>query len=656
MSASLSPFSRWALDDGRTADEKYLIFLVCEACRLLEHLREPLEVQRRTVYRHALSYEYQQKLYLNPLLMPEFTEVDTERAAAMAPYLKKFEPLLGHENRRIGDAGKVLSFFPALETLALGSTRLKDLSFLRSLPNLRTLLIGSGEMEDIEPMSHCPQIEALTLFFSGSGIPNFAPPLYWLNGRPLGALQQLKKLTIHPNPAILSGLSFPELHTAEFAGGNVMQPDCAFLPEMPKLRVLTLTGVQSLRGISRFSELRHLKIDGALRDWGDIGELRHLDCLEVETLDGWPRDVTPLTALPNLLYARFAGEIPRNYWPLSQCPRLCELSVAAPSVQMEAAAINAALPGWDGVFGTAEPRALPPLRFVCVDAGGDQSVLPKGPDAPCAESVAHPLRFCLEVIWMNQRAWDAVVKVTGQEESVGRHHSPSRAVCWERNVTISLETIEAVQKFPEILDALRGVMAGSPHPWVFRVTIMLRLTKLQMTPQQIKWLKQIEENPSRWDDDLDLERWKQKQKHVMETQFKLRQTEEEGEEPDPEDFAPPPLIRPDDYGRRALTPSGKGTGGEEEENPDFELKPFDQQEQNDDGDDDDDSSVKTAPPPDPPPSFLDDPYEHPLADSYRIFAQLTFDTFYCHGNNNATAIQLMRREPDEYFPKLTSNG
>ena len=87
---------------------------------------------------------------------------------------------------------------------------------------------------------------------------------------------------------------------------------------------------------------------------------------------------------------------------------------------------------------------------------------------------------------------------------------------------------------------------------------------------------------------------------------------------------------------------------DEEDDPDFQLKPFDEQEQNDPNDSDDgDRDVKTAPPPDPPPSFFDDPYAHPLSDSYMFFAILTMDSFYHHGNNLATVMQLMRREPDE---------
>jgi len=60
--------------------------------------------------------------------------------------------------------------------------------------------------------------------------------------------------------------------------------------------------------------------------------------------------------------------------------------------------------------------------------------------------------------------------------------------------------------------------------------------------------------------------------------------------------------------------------------------------------------VKTALSPDPPQDFLDDPYAHPLADSYRFFANLTLESFFAHGNNLATVMQVLKREPDEYYP------
>ena len=60
--------------------------------------------------------------------------------------------------------------------------------------------------------------------------------------------------------------------------------------------------------------------------------------------------------------------------------------------------------------------------------------------------------------------------------------------------------------------------------------------------------------------------------------------------------------------------------------------------------------------PEPPPDFLDDPYAHPLANSYAFIATLTLDTFYHHGHNLATVMQLMRREPDVFHPAPKQEG
>ena len=81
---------------------------------------------------------------------------------------------------------------------------------------------------------------------------------------------------------------------------------------------------------------------------------------------------------------------------------------------------------------------------------------------------------------------------------------------------------------------------------------------------------------------------------------------------------------------------------------DFTLKPFDEQEQND-GDDIDDGGTSVDTDDDPPDWFLEDPEGHPLADSYRIFATLTFDAFYVWPNLAGTAESLMGRKVDAYI-------
>lgn len=660
MSSQLSPFSQWALDDARTPDERYLIYLVCEACRLVQHQRKPYEQQCKEFFQHPPWHQWEE-FFLNPLLMPSFREQETELAAAMSPWLKKFIVGPEYRRRRIGDAGGVFRFFPALEILELGSTALKDLSFLTALPNLRKFQILSPYLEDLEPLSECEALRDLTLHLSAYGCPIFEPPLHWVDARPLGKLQQLEVLNLLPNAAILQGLSFPSLHSAVLDCAACVQWNCEFLPDMPALHLLTLTGVQSLQGISRFSQLRHLQVSGPLREFGDLASLAHLDCFSLETTTSWPQDVTPVSALPSLLWVRFLGAMPRNYWPLTQAPKLCELAVeGAPVVQLDVQAINAALRSWDEIFLAAEPQPLPPLRFLAAEPGLDlRGFLPPYPEEPIPVCRLHPKRFQLEIRWMHQRINEAVKRRLGDRAIDYAPHSYEHT--WDYVSGVEIQTLEAVNRLPELIQILRETIACSPHPWKISIVSHLRLTEMEMSEQQKRWLQQIDQPHYDRMDAEEHERWKLRQAHLIETEFRLRSSQEDGEAPDPADFIPPEeltnsIYREPAYARTTGTDDDTNTEDDDaeddtpEDNPDFALKPFDEQEQNPpgDNDNDDDNSVATAPPLDPPPGFLDDPYAHPLADSYAFIATLTLDTFYQYGSNLATVMQLLGREPDVF--------
>ncbi len=659
MSATLSDFSKWALDGARTAEERYLIFLICDECKPLEwHRLLPEERKNRTLQR--ADYRLHQMLQLNPLLMPEWGVEDTERAAAMAPFFIRFAPSMTGNHRRIGDAGAAFRFFPALEEIGLGECELRDISFVEALPALRKLHLSSAVLVDLGPLAKCAALRDLSLGFCSSKYPCLTPPLYWVDGRPLGKLKQLETLRIYPNAAILSGLKFPALQSADLSGENCVQVDCAYLPDMPELRLLKLEGPQSLRGIGRFPKLKHLRIAGPVRDFGDIAELKHLSCLDVQTQNGWPTDVTPLTNLPELLWVNFAGEIPRNYWPLTNAPRLCEVELQCPSlrelsVRLDVQAINAVLRPWDEEFHLPELRPRQRLRFIAVGCGGDMSVLPRNTEAQKPDYLAHPKLFHLELKWMYHRAQEVLARFDAMVEP--RHSGPCENT-QARSLSLEIQTFAAAHRFPEILEALREMMAASPHDWSFHIWMNLRITKLELTPQQKKWLEKIEsDNESDWDDDSH-EYWKKTQEHLIETQFRLRTSKEEGETPNPEDFEPPDEILPKiyDWEKPVLVGPQSEVADENDDTDavDFELKPFDEQEQDggedDDDDDDEGKNVKIAPPPEPPEDFLEDPYAHPLADSYLFFATLTFDTLYHHGSNLATVEQLMGRPADEYYP------
>ncbi len=637
MSTSLSEFSRWALEPARTADERYTIWLICESARFLDFCFRAKE-NPRTPFRTPPA-EYYKELFLNPALVPPFGESDTELAARMIPHTKKFphHSPCGHDTRPVRDLG-ALRFLTALEELSIGVSEVSDISALRHLTELRSLMLHSGELTDLSPLAACTKLRALSLGLSGATYPSFAPPLFWWDASPLAGLQELESLQIHPNAAVLAGLRFPKLITATLSCGSTVQRDCTFLPDMPALRQLKLDGVQTLTGISRFSELRSLEIGGPLRGWGDVAALPNLKCLEVGTICGWPRDVAPLAAARELRWLRFTGEMPRNYWPLTGAPKLCELEVnSCKSVELDVQAINAALTSWDVVFGCTPPRLIPPLLFVSAHPR-DVPRMPETPHEDCKDS---PVVFQRELSWMFRKTAKAVDDLMGEDNASCRLSYPGSFTV-QRVISTGISTIEAAQRLPEVLDALRRAMAESPHEWHFHFCISLKVPRHKWGPERQRWWDKLQVG---WDDEEDsdesVRKWKLRQSHLIESNFRVRTAEEDGETPDPEDLRPPDEIRPEPYRQ----PVGITADPADEKEKDFALKPFDEQDQNDD-DTDDDGTTAVDTNDDPPHWFLEDPDGHPLADSYRLYALLTMDTFYVWPNCVGTAESLMGRKVD----------
>ena len=284
-------------------------------------------------------------------------------------------------------------------------------------------------------------------------------------------------------------------------------------------------------------------------------------------------------------------------------------------------------------------------------SGPGKPVLPCRETEPGPDYLMHRKMFHLEVLWMHGKA-KAVLEKFGAlvDKNAGSYFREPSEVNFTRSLDLPVETLAALEKLPELLEALRGVMACSAKEWRFLIRVELRITPLEMTAEQQKWLAEIEDKASQWNDDDDYERLAKTQEHLIETEFRLRMNEEEGEEPQPEDFIPPDAIRPTDYSPHvAGIEDDEEEFDDEEEEEDYALKPFDEQEMDDDDDDSDevDNNVKVAPSRGPDPDFIDDPYKHPLADSYRFYAHLTWDTFYAEEHNAVTVMQCMRRVVDE---------
>ncbi|MCB1066072.1 MAG: hypothetical protein KDN20_24535 [Verrucomicrobiae bacterium] len=650
--AKLPPFPEWALDPARTAAERYLIWLLCNTAARTHWMGLPPE-ERVVVSAPLIPSEIMKIYYLNPALVPPIEEEDVTLAAEMIPMVTDF-PLnvsMSFQCRQIQD-GAALAFFPALERINLGSTTLSDLSWLAHLPRLRHLQITSGDLEDLSPLARVPQLQSLHLNLTGGGTTRLAPPLLWPETGAMAALQELEVLHFSPNAAALEGLSFPRLREARLTCAG--QRDCRVLPDMPELRILTLNGVESLRGIGRFPQLRNLTLAGPLRSFGDLPELRELTCLQVNTQAGWPRDVAPLATLPELRAVCFLGEVPRNYWPLAGAPKLRVLEThRAVGIDLDVQAINAALSPWDVDFLAPEPRLpLPPLRIVSA-----HDFRPFLPDTEWTDpdQLADPEMFCRELVWMDKRCQSRIEAMIGHPYGLNTVSSSTYTHHRSRSHNFYVQSQDLADRLPELVDLLRLIMAESPHDRVFRIVIHLRVPTELFGEKERRWLKIIEEQYRHHDDDDDdsVERYRLTQQHLIDTAYRLRTASEEGETPEPADFAPPEALGPTGHGKpKPVSATGETGGDDEDETPDdYRLRSYDEQEKDghdaSDGEGNDDGDLKVETDPDPPEWFFEDPNAHPLSHSYNLLALVTRDTFVVNSRHLPIGASLMRIPIDE---------
>lgn len=345
----------------------------------------------------------------------------------------------------------------------------------------------------------------------------------------------------------------------------------------------------------------------------------------------------PLAAARELRYASFSGETPRNYWPLAGVPKLRQLDVpGAVGIAGEVQAINAALSSWDVDFLAPEPRPVPPLRFLSAEKPHLQ--MPPGvEDHP--DRLHDPERFRKEIEWMDRRVRAAVEALVGHphglcEQYGSFEHHPQR--CFH----VTIQTQDVAQRLPEVIEVLRRCMADSPHEWYFHFWICLKIPEEYFDEQQKGWMEVIRQYRADRDDDFDYERHQRTRRHLIETAYLKRSSEEAGEAIDPEDCAPGPDVGPDLEAGRLV----RAGSADQEPGNDFELRPYDEQDRNENDDDDDEGGTAVEIDPNPPEWFWEDPNAHPLADSYCVMGYVSIDTFCVNQRHAPTAMSLMQRE------------
>lgn len=594
----------WALAPERTLEERYLVELLVEygvrmwRARRKDYSAEPWEV----------TSERNRQRKLNPAYQPQYSETDLRHAAEVLVTEKEWSPLLIGE-RPIRDLS-ALRFMPNLEKLRLPSVETQDLTPLAELPRLRELTFNSSTCDDFTALSQCKTLDSLSLGFGH----------FWPKVAGLESLQQLESLSLSGNLlAFAPGISWTRVRRATLHCRPLPAENFSRLPALPVCEFLNLRGAWHLDGIENSPRLRNLTMSGPFADFGPLVALKELTWLTVETnsmeeLHTQALDVRPLAKIPKLHYfkigAQFLLNPPRDYSPLAEAPLLHELVVEnCPPVAVEVATISACLPPWDDLFLSHEPpRPKPPLHIV-VSPPGRRQRRPMPHLVPGeSDLIDVGIRGC-EGSWVERYVTNLISEAIGHPDwgtvsANGDSHT----------FFVTIESIDVIPQFLLILDTMREAMARLRYEYEAGLMISLRSPQPEPTDEE----KEIMERAQIEEDEAEYQQWVKERAEYLERKHRYELLKQDGLPIQPEEFAAPAPEPPK---------SMQETANREDE--------FDEDADTIDEEDEGD--------------FLDDD-EHPLAENYRLLADVTMHTIWFLPHHRTLAVQLMGREPDEEYP------
>ncbi|HEV7401851.1 MAG TPA: hypothetical protein VGO11_02950 [Chthoniobacteraceae bacterium] len=600
MDTDSEAFIRWALDDARTLEERYTTELLVEDADHMWHLKN--NVRHRRTIDQTLARERER--FLNPAYQPSYSETSVRHAAEVIAVQREWQlATWAYKDRPARDIA-VLRFMPALTKLTI-NTYIADLSLLAELPNLRDLTFTSPVCEDFRPLARCTWLRRLRLNF---GVP-------WPEVAGLETLQQLEFLGLCGNLLVLPpGLVFAHVHEGLLSCQPLQARSVRDLPRFPACEFLTLEGVERLDGIDAFPRVRNLTLTGPVRDFTPLTALPGLTWLSYK--GALPLDVAPLVRAPALLHAGFETQHtfgvekdpPRDYAPLAASPTLREVVVTGcRPVELEVAALNAALTPWDDFFLRPEPRPVPPLRVIIAP----RKLHPRQPEAHSRPDEQLPpdigIRECEEQ-WIKRFGTALVGECIGHRDwgCVG-----ARGI--DRYLFAGLECYEDLPRFPEIVEALRTLVARLRSEYVGELSIWLRVQKPELTPAQQQLLDEFQE---REDEAAAEQRRRDREEHVERLHlFQLKQ--QQGEAIDPKEFSPSP---------RGPDPT----------------PPWEEESDEDDAGDEGSGNFAVKTKPDPPPDPYDD--DHPLARNYHLSLTFTLGEVWLDPRFAGLGLHLLQRE------------
>jgi hypothetical protein len=600
---------RWALDDARTIEERYTVELVVEAAVQKWFCRH--QPGGSLHWQEKVARDRQRRL--NPAYEPSYSEADLCRAAETLAAETKFELTpWGYSTRIIRDIA-ILRYLPHVEEVLVNGD-IPDCAVFAELPRLRGLSFGSRVCDDYRPIARCTGLRSLSLTIGR----------HWPEVSGLERLELLEGISLKGNLLVFPpGTTYPRVHTATLACEPLAARDVRSLPQVPACEILNLTGVDRLDGIEAMPGLRNLTLNAAVRSFEPLTVLRELTGFSHCGVE--PLDVEPLARVPRLHYlslqtshAHSIEILPlRDLSPLLAAPSLRELhQKGCPPLDLEVAAINAALPPCDDLFLAPEPRPIPPVpRMVVAPISHHPKATPEQGGAIVVGPIDQMVRAC-EVRWV-RAYFDRQITAAIGHSDWGKVHSYAAS----RNMDVTVESYEVVERLPTIVDAIRAALARVRADYRASLSIHLCVPPPPPSPAQ----KELERQFRDAQDEAEFRQREADRLEALEQQYLYQLKQQEGAPIDPEEFAASPVPR--------------------EEDPSAE----DDEDLDDEEEDDGEGGVAEKKKPMPNPIFLSDD-EHPLADQYRLWSTVTLDTVYFLPHARDIAIHLMAREPDVDLP------
>ena len=462
---------------------------------------------------------------LNPAHRIKLDSREVERAASILSEIHHIwlhASKYGHDDRPLRDLSG-FRFLVGLKDFALHGGETKDISPLCELPELQKITLWDEELEDLTPLTRCQKLESLSLHLNQP----------WPLLPQLGHLAHLKTFEWRGNPFVLESIGpLPHVTRTKVEGGfhwKLPLRDLHRLPEMPLLRIFELDPAWSIDGIQRWPTITNLTLTGNIRDFQPLHRMTQLTHLMLKTEQ--LRHVEQLNGVPQLRYLLVESEHPVDFSSLTDAPKLHEIEMKRCEInKMEVATINSVLTPWDEEFALTTPRPLTSLHLRVVP---DQEVFRvKNPDAALAQDVeTDPGLLASEARWIKRKLSSHLKRLLrgdkwGSVEASEQGH---------RGGSIEINSLEAAERLPKILEVTRQLLVQTRFRWDFALRIWLKAEWHQKHPELEKAL----EKQRLIDEHLEWEARQKERKEFLERKHRADLLQQEGIKIKPEDFAAP---------------------------------------------------------------------------------------------------------------------